>query len=145
MSTLQEQIRVLHVDSEPDLATLTAAFLERENERLTVETATTAEEGVALIDEFRPDCIVSDYDIPGMDGLEFFRVVREEYPETPFILYTDRDSTAVASDALAAGVTGSLRKGTDSEQYERLASQICDAVRSRQEGRGLTHSRACDE
>ncbi|PSQ59984.1 MAG: hypothetical protein BRD23_03110, partial [Halobacteriales archaeon SW_9_67_25] len=60
-----EVIRVLHVDDEPDLSDTTAVYLEREDDRFTVETATSGNEGLdRLTNDI--DCVVSDYEMPGM-------------------------------------------------------------------------------
>ena len=83
-------IQVLHVDDEPDFADLTRAYLEREDDRFTVETATSADEGLRCIDDDPPDCVVSDYNMPGTDGIEFLRAVRERFPDLPFVLFTGR-------------------------------------------------------
>jgi PAS domain S-box-containing protein len=128
-----ELIEVLHVEDESDFADLTATFLEREDDQFTVETATSAEEGLERIRDHPPDCVVSDYNMPGMNGLEFFRAVRERYPDLPFILFTGKGSEAIASDAISAGVTDYLQKGSGTEQYELLANRIRNAVRMRRE------------
>ena len=122
------QIQILHVDAESDFTDLTATFLEHEDSRFTVETATSANEGRDLINDGPPDCIISGYSMPGMDGLEFLQAVRAEYPELPFILYTSTGSEAVASDAISTGVTDYLRKSSDSEQHKLLANRIENAV-----------------
>jgi CheY-like chemotaxis protein len=128
-----ELIEVLHVEDEPDFADLTATFLEREDDQFTVETASTAGDGLERIDDRRPDCVVSDYNMPGMNGLEFLRAVRERYPDLPFILFTGKGSEAIASDAISAGVTDYLQKHSSTEQYELLADRIRNAVRTRRE------------
>ncbi|MFC7132375.1 MULTISPECIES: PAS domain S-box protein [Salinibaculum] len=128
-----EMIEVLHVDDESGFADLTATFLEREDEQFTVEIATTADNGLERLGNRRPDCIVSDYNMPGMNGLEFLQAVRERYPDLPFILFTGKGSEAVASDAISAGVTDYLQKGSGTERYELLANRIRNAVRARRE------------
>lgn len=55
-----ETIRVLHVDDEPDLADLAATFLQREDARITVQIASSAEEGLEVLTDAEIDCIVSD-------------------------------------------------------------------------------------
>jgi PAS domain S-box-containing protein len=121
-------IRVLHLDDEPDLAALTADFLERENDRFEVTTET--ESGVALerIRTENLDCVVSDHDMPGMTGIEVLERVRSEYPFLPFVLFTGKGSEAVASDAISAGVTDYLQKGSSTEQYALLPNRIENAV-----------------
>ncbi|PSP44806.1 hypothetical protein BRC69_07700 [Halobacteriales archaeon QH_6_66_25] len=83
-----EPIRVLHVDDEPDFSDLTAEFLERENEQFAVDVAESAAAGLDRLAGTDYDCVVSDYEMPGRNGVEFLRTVREEHPELPFILYT---------------------------------------------------------
>ena len=127
----QAQIQVLHIDDEPDFADLSATVLERENDQVSVETAPSAAAGLKIINDSQPDCVVSDYNMPGMDGLELLQAVREEHPNLPFILFTGQGSEAIASDAIAAGVTDYLQKGTGSERYELLANRIHNAVQAR--------------
>ncbi|WP_340098343.1 PAS domain S-box protein [Salinibaculum salinum] len=134
-------MEVLHVDDEPDFADLTATFLEREDHQFTVETATTGDDGLERIDDRRPDCIVSDYNMPGMNGLEFLQAVRERYPDLPFILFTGKGSESIASDAISAGVTDYLQKGSGTERYELLANRIRNAVRARREAQRVDRQR----
>jgi PAS domain S-box-containing protein len=133
ISLQDEPIQILHVDDDPSVTDLTATFLERDNNQFAVQTATSADEGLELIGDRPPDCIVSDYNMPRMDGLEFLRAVRKECPDLPFILFTGKGSETVASDAIAAGVTDYIQKGGGTEQYDLLANRIRNAVESRRE------------
>ena len=121
-------IRILHVDDDPDFAEVAALSIERQEETLTVETATSAGEGLEKLEAERFDCIVSDYEMPGQDGIEFLRTVRDEYPGIPFILFTGKGSEAVASEAISAGVTDYLQKEVGTEQYELLVNRITNVV-----------------
>jgi PAS domain S-box-containing protein len=127
---MSDRIRVLHVEDDPDLAEITASFLEREDSRIAVESASNATEGLERLDDSdaEVDCIVSDHDMPGPNGIEFLEAVRERDPEIPFILYTGKGSESVASEAISAGVTDYLQKGGSTEQYEILANRVVDAV-----------------
>jgi len=127
---MSEQIQVLHVDDEPDFADLTATFLEREDDRFSIETAPSADEGLERLVENEYDCVVSDYDMPGKDGIEFLESVREK-SGIPFILFTGKGSEEVASDAMSAGVTDYLQKRAGTEEYELLANRIENAIEAR--------------
>jgi PAS domain S-box-containing protein len=128
MAVPTDPICVLHVDDEPDFADLAATFLEREDERFRVETAIGAGEGAAYLAENDVDCVVSDYDMPGENGIEFLETVRADYPDLPFILYTGKGSEEVASEAISAGVTDYLQKESATSQYTVLANRIINAV-----------------
>jgi len=121
------QIRVLHVDDDPDFADLTATYLERENDRFAVETVYSSSDGIVRLDG-EIDCVVSDYDMPSTNGIEFLEQVRSEFPALPFILFTGKGSEEVASEAISADVTDYLQKTSGKEQFEILANRIVNAV-----------------
>jgi len=128
MSETGDQIRVLHVDDEPDFAGLAATFLEREDDRFAVESETSASDGLERLAAESFDCVVSDYDMPGRNGIEFLEAVRAEHPDVPFVLFTGKGSEAVASEAISAGVTEYLQKESGTSQYTVLANRIRNAV-----------------
>ncbi|MFB6157008.1 MAG: PAS domain S-box protein [Haloferacaceae archaeon] len=127
-------VDVLHVDDDADFADMTATFLERQDDRLSVRTAPGGEEALAMLHERGAgdgtgfDAVVSDYQMPGMDGLDLLGAVRERYPDLPFILYTGKGSEEIASDAIAAGVTDYLQKDPGTAQYELLANRVLNAA-----------------
>jgi len=123
-----EEVRVLHVDDDPEFGEVTKTFLERDREEMTVLTEKSAVEGLACLRNGRFDCVVSDYEMPITDGLEFLELVREEFPDMPFILFTSAGDEALASEAIAAGVTDYVRKRAGARQYEILANRIDNAV-----------------
>ncbi|MBP1986888.1 PAS domain S-box protein [Halolamina salifodinae] len=120
-------IQVLHVADDPTLGDLTATYLERENDRITVETAADADEALERLDE-AVDCVVADYEMPGRSGIELLEAVRVDYPDLPFILYTGKGSEEIASEAISAGVTDYLQKGGGDDQYAVLANRVVNAV-----------------
>ncbi len=134
-------IRVLHVDDDRQYAETTAAFLTRERPAFDIETATSAAAGLRLLETEPVDCIVSDYEMPGENGIDFLESVREDYPDLPFILYTGRGSEAVAGDAISAGVTDYLQKTSDTSHYALLANRIVNAVEQYRSQRALEASK----
>lgn len=127
-----DRIRVLHVDDEPGFADLAGSFIEREDDRIEVVTETRARDGLDRLEREPIDCIVSDYRMPVMDGLESLDAVREEHPDLPFILFTGQGSEEVASRALTAGATEYLQKDGGTDQYALLANRIHNAVEMRE-------------
>ncbi len=124
---MPEQIDVLHVDDDPSVLDLTEAFLERELGAVAVTSVTEPSTALDRLAEDRFDCVVSDYDMPGMDGLAFFEALREDHRKIPFVLYTGKGSEEIASQALNAGVTGYFQKGGP-DQLRRLANRVEQAV-----------------
>lgn len=127
-----ETIRILHVGDDSAVAARTATVLESENDSFTVITESTAEDGLERLETDSIDCIVSDYELPGMDGLDFLRAVREVSPDIPFIIFTEPKGESVVTAAIRAGVTDYIKKSQDEEQYQVLSNRIEDAVKHQQ-------------
>ena len=122
--------RVLHVEDNEFFARVTANVLD-EDYGVRVRTVDTADAALDLLETERFDCIVSDYEMPGTDGIEFLAAVRETYPDVPFILLTGGGSERIASKAISAGVTDYLKKGVGEEQFAVLANRIENAIARR--------------
>jgi PAS domain S-box-containing protein len=127
-----ERIHVLHVDDDPDFLALVKQFLERVDEELRVIPA----EGVpAALDRLRRDdrieCVLSDYDMPTVDGLDFLARVRDVAPRLPFVLYTGQGDEAVAAAAISAGVNDYIQKGARTTHYLKLSVRIKREVERR--------------
>ncbi|KQC06594.1 MAG: hypothetical protein APR55_01325 [Methanolinea sp. SDB] len=128
---MDDRIRVLYVDDEPDLLDITKLYLERSGE-FEVGISVSAEK--ALLDPgiASYDAIVSDYMMPGMDGIVFLRAVRERFGDIPFILFTGRGREDVVIRALNEGVDFYLQKGGDPKaQFAELVHKIRQGVRRR--------------
>ncbi len=125
---MANNIRVLLVDDDADVAELTATYLERVNDRITILQERSPSDGLASLGGGNIDCIVSDYDMPETNGLEFLEAVRDVESDLPFILFTGKGSEEIASEAISVGVTDYLQKVGGSEQYEMLANRIENAV-----------------
>ena len=122
-------IRVLHVDDDPGITEITKSFISRERDEFVVETETDPHEAIERIrsGEMRIDCVVSDYRMPQMNGLELLNAIREHDTELPFILFTGRGSEDIAAEAIASGVTEYIQKG-GTEVYPILANRIENVV-----------------
>jgi PAS domain S-box-containing protein len=124
-------LRVLHVDDDPAFTRMTAEFLQRADDRFEVLTETDPRVALERLTEDvdAVDCVLSDYQMPAMDGLELLREVRTRFPDgaLPFVLLTGRGSEEVAADALNAGATSYVQKGGP-DTYEYVARRIREDV-----------------
>lgn len=125
---MADSICILHVDDNPNFLDVTSRYLRRQEPEFDVITETQASEGLEWLLKKDCECVVSDYDMPGQNGIEFLRAVREQYPALPFILFTGKGGEEVASEAITAGATDYLQKQSSTEQYELLSNRIQNAV-----------------
>jgi len=129
-----ESIHVHHVDDEPDFARMVAQNLLDEDDRFTVHSTDEPSEVARIVATEPVDCVISDYQMPEMTGLDVLEDVRNVDPEIPFILFTDTGSETIASEAISAGVSDYVIKNTIKEQYTLLANKITTHVERRRAG-----------
>jgi PAS domain S-box-containing protein len=125
-------ISVLYVDDEKDLLKLGKIFLEKFG-NLQVDLADSVQKAMEILSEQRYDAIISDYQMPGKDGIEFLKEVRLLYGQIPFILFTGKGREEVVILALNSGADFYLQKGGDPvSQFTELKNQVEKAVREHQ-------------
>ncbi len=100
--------RVLVVDDEPDMVENVVRILRRSSHDCI--TAGSGQEALALLDRERPDLILTDLRMPGMDGLVLLRTVKRLSPPTPVVIFTAYASETAAREAADAGASGFLVK-----------------------------------
>jgi PAS domain S-box-containing protein len=131
---------ILYVDDEPDLLKTGKSFLELDGE-FVVDTYTSASSCLSLLPFTNYDAIIADYQMPGLDGIEFLKKVRASGTRIPFILFTGRGREDVAIQALNAGADFYLQKGGDPDvQYTQLAHQVRQSIRQRRAEASLRES-----
>jgi PAS domain S-box-containing protein len=138
---MPDTIQVLYVDDEPDLLELGKRFLETDQE-FSVTITESPEDAFAILSRKNIDAIVSDYQMPEMDGIVFLKKIRERFTDLPFILFTGRGREEVVIEALNNGADFYLQKGGYPEaQYTELASKIRQAVRRRKAEQSYAENR----
>jgi len=133
-------ISVLCVDDESAYLEITKRFLEKHSE-LAVTTALSAQEALKIMETNRFDAVVSDYQMPVMDGIKFLKAVRAKNPYLPFILFTGKGREEVVIEAFASGTDYYLQKGGNPEiLFAGLADTIKKAVKIRADRKAFHNS-----
>jgi PAS domain S-box-containing protein len=133
MSNNLQSIRLLHVDDEEGFLELTKTYLEdhlKESFSFTVESVSNVKKAFEMSLLTNYDAIVSDFQMPYMNGLEFYENLKKENNDIPFIIFTGKSREEIVIKALNLGITHYIKKGSDSEsQFQELAHAINTAVK----------------
>ena len=116
-------VRVMVVDDTDHVRTMLAEMLALDGFDV-VARAGSGEDAVRQAVETEPDVIVMDLKMPGMDGLETTRRIKEDRPSQPVILYTAYLDPTIEAEAREAGVTLCLGKIDGLPELERQISRL---------------------
>jgi CheY-like chemotaxis protein len=121
-------ISILYVDDDPLLLEVGKRFLEKSG-AFHVDILDSAPEALKRIRTTRYDAIISDYQMPQMDGITFLKAVRVQYPNLPFIIFTGKGREEIVIEALNNGADHYLQKGGDPKaQFAELKHNVERAV-----------------
>lgn len=121
-------ISVLYVDDESGLLDICKLFLEKTKE-FSVTTATSAQAALDLLKTNGIQAVVSDYKMPGMNGIDLLKEVRANDKNIPFIMFTGKGREEIAVEAFENGADFYLQKGgAPKPQYAELMHKIKAAV-----------------
>ncbi|MFO7991758.1 MAG: response regulator [Thermoplasmata archaeon] len=123
-------MKVLMVDDDTAFTEQTEIFLQHIDSDIEVETVTSSERALEILEESDFDAVVWDYLMPGKNGLDCLKVLREEKnSDIPFIMFTGRGSEKIAMHALNLGADMYITKqGDPREKFGQLAESIKQVV-----------------
>jgi len=122
---------VLIVDDERTLARAIKAFLTESGYE--AEVAGDAEQALRLLETMRPDVVFSDVRLPGMNGIDLLRKIREFDPAIPVVIMTAHGTIEGAVEAVKLGAFDYLKKPVDLEELKLLADRARENSQLRQE------------
>ncbi len=96
-----QKYKILLVDDEENILKALCRLLMNKNYE--IKTANSAKAGLAILEEFPAQLIISDNMMPGMTGIEFFKKVQDLYPDTIRIILTGRSDTKVSIASINKG------------------------------------------
>ncbi|MGA3061439.1 MAG: PAS domain S-box protein [Candidatus Bathyarchaeia archaeon] len=141
-SNKKNVIRVLHVDDDPSILELSKLIL-MDMGNFEIDNACCVDEAFKKLSAGHFDVIISDYEMPQKDGLQFLSELRKQDNNIPFILFTGKGREEVAIKALNLGADGYINKqGSPETVYGELAHGIRTSFRHRKSNELLRKSQA---
>ncbi len=101
-------------------------FLALSKEFAVLDTFKTAEEALFEIPKLKPDIVIMDISLPGMNGIECIRQVKDKTPSTQFMMFTVYENDEKVFEALKAGASGYLLKNTGLVQLVESLKELYD-------------------
>ncbi len=123
-------MKVLLVDDDPLFLELSKTFLEVFHNIIS-DTVNSAMEALQSLEKNSYDVVVSDYDMPFMDGITLLKTIRDKRINIPFILFTGVDREELMHQAIENGASSFIEKiGDPRTQYSELSERIWQVVSS---------------
>jgi PAS domain S-box-containing protein len=136
----KKKLRILHVDDDAAFIAVAKQCLE-EQYQFQVDTASSAEEALKKLENSDYDAVIADHQMPGKNGLELLRALRQQGRDIPFILLSCKSKEEAAIEALNSGVEQYITKHGNAEAtYEEVNRSILSAVNRRKTEKLLKES-----
>lgn len=119
----KENFRILVVDDERGFTFLVSGILK--DAGYSVKSSSSPKDAIGVLDSYRPDLVISDLKMPGMNGIEFMTSAKEKYPDTDFVLITAFATVETAVSAMKLGAADYLTKPLkDPEELRRIVFNV---------------------
>lgn len=122
-----DEIRILHVDDDVNQSEFLQYFLPEMDKAFRIDFVCDPCQVMEKLKSERYDCVVTDYQMPKINGIELAEKIRESF-DLPIIIYTGQGSEEIAEAAFSAGIDDYLRKEMDPSHYQVLAKRIRNVV-----------------
>lgn len=124
-------IQILHVDDERMDFELARINIKKADKDFKFRWIDSASDALDLLEEEHFDCILCDFQMPGMDGLEFLHKLRQRSNDIPFIFLTGQGNETLAVETFRAGADDYYSKEEGFAHYDRLSNSIKKLVATR--------------
>jgi two-component system, NtrC family, response regulator AtoC len=115
--------RILLIDDDQLLLIALRAAFEQRARPIVVDTASTAEQALRLVQLTDYDTIVSDFNMPGLNGIDFLKECKTTRPDIPIILLTGYGTYELEEEALNQGAYALVQKPVDAEVFVSVVTR----------------------
>jgi DNA-binding NarL/FixJ family response regulator len=119
-------VRVVIIEDVREVREGLASLIHGSNGFLCTSSYRSMEDALKGIASSRPDVILTDIGLPGMDGIEGTRILRERFPEVPILALTVYDDDENVFNAICAGASGYLLKNTTPARLLESLREVAD-------------------
>jgi DNA-binding response OmpR family regulator len=116
-SNKKNAVRILHVDDDTSIREISKLMLMNLESSFDIDNACCVDEAVKKLSTGQYDIVISDYEMPMKNGLEFLKELREQKNDVPFIIFTGKGREDVAVKALNLGADSYINKNGSPEQF----------------------------
>lgn len=120
----ESRITIVVVDDHPVVRNGLVSLLRTIPQLEVVGEAADGETAVQVVDEHQPDVVLMDVRMPGMDGIEATRIIREQTPRSRVLILTMHDDDATVFTAMKAGAQGYLLKESEQDDIVRAVHGV---------------------
>jgi len=135
-------LSLLIVDDEPEVSDLIARGIRMESQRFKIITAESGQECLEYLNSNDVDCILSDYQMPEMTGMELLKAIRSQGNDVPFIFMTAQGSEEVASEAFKNGACDYFTKDVGFAHFARVINTVEQSVKKSRAERSKSYAEA---
>lgn len=109
-------IRVLITDDDPLVRFALSHFVSKDPDITVIAEAENGIEAIAAVEQFRPDIVMMDVQMPGMNGIEATEQITSRWPEVCVVAVTTLDTRDTVIPMLSAGASGYMLKDSSAEE-----------------------------
>jgi YesN/AraC family two-component response regulator len=117
-------INILLVDDQALLCEVLKTWLDVEQDINVLGVAHDGQEAIAKVEEFQPDIVLMDIDMPQMDGLQATKIISQRFPKVRVIFLSGHDDDVYLGKSLRAGAKGYLLKNTTAEELVKKIRSV---------------------
>jgi YesN/AraC family two-component response regulator len=117
-------INILLVDDQALLCEVLRTWLDVEQDITVLGVAHDGQEAIAKVEQFQPDIVLMDIDMPQMDGLQATKIISQRFPKVRVIILSGHDDDVYLGKSLRAGAKGYLLKNTTAEELVKKIRSV---------------------